>query len=119
MELYRIDQKNRKSVDDFIMKQWFTLDRVVQGEKINLGNADGFYASEDNRIVGLITYRIANNEMEIMSLDSLNEKKGIGTSLLDKAIQTAKDVGCLRIMLITTNDIPIKHEIELEMKIGR
>lgn len=159
MELYRIDQKNRKSVDDFIMKHWFTLDMVVHGEKINLGNADGFYASEDNRIVGLITYRIANNEMEIMSLDSLNEKKGIGTSLLDKAIQTAKDVGCLRIMLITTNDnlsalqfyqkrgfdvirlhhnaveesrkikpqipltgsngIPIKHEIELEMKIGR
>ena len=159
MELYRIDQKNRKSVDDFIMKHWFTLDMVVHGEKINLGNTDGFYASEDNRIVGLITYRIANNEMEIMSLDSLNEKKGIGTSLLDKAIQTAKDVGCLRIMLITTNDnlsalqfyqkrgfdiirlhhnaveesrkikpqipltgsngIPIKHEIELEMKIGR
>ena len=159
MELYRIDQKNRKSVDDFIMKHWFTLDMVVHGEKINLGNADGFYASEDNRIVGLITYRIANNEMEIMSLDSLNEKKGIGTSLLDKAIQTAKDVGCLRIMLITTNDnlsalqfyqkrgfdiirlhhnaveesrkikpqipltgsngIPIKHENELEMKIGR
>ncbi len=158
MELYRIDQKNRKSVDDFIMKHWFTLDMVVHGEKINLGNADGFYASEDNRIVGLITYRIANNEMEIMSLDSLNEKKGIGTSLLDKAIQTAKDVGCLRIMLVTTNDnlsalqfyqkrgfditrlhhnaveesrkikpqipltgsngIPIKHEIELEMKIG-
>ncbi len=75
MELYRIDQKNRKSVDDFIMKHWFTLDMVVHGEKINLGNADGFYASEDNRIVGLITYRIANNEMEIMSLDSLNEKK--------------------------------------------
>ena len=158
MELYRIDQKNRKSVDDFIMKHWFTLDMVVRGEKINLGNADGFYATEDNEIVGLITYRVVQNEMEILSLDSLNEKKGIGTSLLDKAIQTAKDVGCLRIMLITTNDnlsalqfyqkrgfdiiklhhnaveesrkikpqipligsngIPIKHEIELEMKIG-
>ncbi len=158
MELYRIDQKNRKSVDDFIMKHWFTLDMVVHGEKINLGNADGFYATEVNEIVGLITYRVVQSEMEILSLDSLNEKKGIGTSLLDKAIQTAKDVGYLRIMLITTNDnlsalqfyqkrgfdiiklhhnaveesrkikpqipliglngIPIKHESELEMKIG-
>lgn len=36
MELYRIDQKNRKSVDDFIMKHWFTLDMVVHGEKINI-----------------------------------------------------------------------------------
>ena len=158
MELYRIDQKNRKSVDDFIMKHWFTLDMVVHGEKINLGNADGFYATEDNEIVGLITYRVVQNEMEILSLDSLNEKKGIGTSLLDKVVQNARDVGCSRVMLITTNDnlsalqfyqkrgfdiiklhhnaveesrkikpqipligsngIPIKHEIELEMKIG-
>ncbi len=158
MEPYRIDQKNRKSVDDFIMKHWFTLDMVVHGEKINLGNADGFYATEVNEIVGLITYRVVQNEMEILSLDSLNEKKGIGTSLLDKVVQNARDVGCSRVMLITTNDnlsalqfyqkrgfdiiklhhnaveesrkikpqipliglngIPIKHEIELEMKIG-
>ena len=104
MELYRIDQKNRKSVDDFIMKHWFTLDMVVHGEKINLGNADGFYATEDNEIVGLITYRVVQNEMEILSLDSLNEKKGIGTSLLDKVVQNARDVGCSRVMLITTND---------------
>ena len=42
--------------------------------------------------------------MEILSLDSLHEYKGIGTLLLNAAIGKARDSGLERIMLITTND---------------
>ena len=42
--------------------------------------------------------------MEILSLDSLQEHKGIGTSLLNAAIEEARNRGLERIMLITTND---------------
>jgi GNAT superfamily N-acetyltransferase len=147
---------NRKNVNEFILKQWYSMVMVVHGESISLENADGWFASEDEIIIGLITYRIVNSEMEILSLDSLKENKGIGTSLLNKAVEAATNSGCSRIMLITTNDnlnalqfyqkrgfdivklhinaveqsrkikpeipligfngIPIRHEIELEMK---
>ena len=157
MEIYQIDQNDRKPVDNFIMEHWFTMDMVVHGESINLGVADGVYACDANEIVGLVTYRIVRNEMEILSLDSIHEGMGIGSDLLDKAIKIAKDSGCSRVMLITTNDnlsalqfyqkrgfdiirlyhnaveesrkikpqipliasngIPIRHEIELEMKL--
>ncbi|MBP5280062.1 MAG: GNAT family N-acetyltransferase [Erysipelotrichaceae bacterium] len=157
MEIYQIDQNDRKPVDNFIMEHWFTMDMVVHGESINLGIADGVYACDANEIVGLVTYRIVRNEMEILSLDSIHEGMGIGSDLLDKAIKIAKDSGCSRVMLITTNDnlsalqfyqkrgfdiirlyhnaveesrkikpeipriasngIPIRHEIELEMKL--
>ncbi len=157
MNIYQIDQNNRKTVDSFILEHWFTMDMVVHGESVDLGMADGLYACDDNEIVGLVTYRILQNEMEILSLDSIHEKRGIGSVLLDNAISTAKDIGCSRVMLITTNDnlsalqfyqkrgfdmsrlyhnavaksrkikpqipltgangIPIRHEIELEMKL--
>ena len=157
MNIYKIDQNNRKTVDSFILEHWFTMDMVVHGESVDLGMADGLYACDDNEIVGLVTYRILQNEMEILSLDSIHEKRGIGAVLLDNAISTAKDIGCSRVMLITTNDnlsalqfyqkrgfdmsrlyhnavdksrkikpqipltgangIPIRHEIELEMKL--
>ena len=157
MDIYQINQENRKLIDDFIMEHWFSMDMVVHGESVNLGTAEGMFASDDNGIVGLVTYRIVGNEMEILSLDSLLEKTGIGTCLLDNALKIAKDIGCSRVMLITTNDnlsalqfyqkhgfdiikfhhnaveesrkikpqipltgsngIPIKHEIELEMKL--
>ena len=104
MKIYKIDQKKRKIVDDFILKHWFTMQMVVHSESINLGEADGWYAFDNDEITGLITYRIVRNEMEILSLDSLKENKGIGTSLLNKAVEAATNSGCSRIMLITTND---------------
>jgi GNAT superfamily N-acetyltransferase len=104
MQIQQINQMNRKNVNEFILKQWYSMVMVVHGESISLENADGWFASEDEIIIGLITYRIVNSEMEILSLDSLKENKGIGTSLLNKAVEAATNSGCSRIMLITTND---------------
>ena len=157
MEIRRIDQTNRALVDTFILEQWYTMDMVVHGECINLGKADGWLAYEEGEIIGLITCRIIGDEMEILSLDSLKGNRGIGTKLLEKAVEEARRSGCAKVMLITTNDnlhalrfyqkrgfdmvriyrnavdesrkikpqiplfsddgIPIRHEIELEMKL--
>ena len=157
MEIKKIDQTNRALVDDFILEQWYTMEMVVHGECIDLGGANGWFMSENGEIVGLITDRIISDEMEILSLDSLKENHGIGTRLLDEAVEEARRAGCTRVMLITTNDnlhalrfyqkrgfdmvkiyrnavdesrkikpqiplmsddgIPIRHEIELEMKL--
>ena len=104
MEYLKINQDNRKEIDDFILRQWFTMQMVVHGESIDLGNADGWYACEDQEITGLVTYRISGDEMEILSLDSMQENKGIGTALLNRALSAARDAMLRRVVLITTND---------------
>ncbi len=104
MDIRRIDQASRERINAFIVRQWYTMQMVVHGESIDLGNAEGYYACEDNEIIGLITYRIIGKEMEILSLDSLREGRGIGTGLLDTAVAKAKESGLHRIMLVTTND---------------
>jgi GNAT superfamily N-acetyltransferase len=153
----RIDSANRESVNAFITQQWFTTEMVVHGACIDLSTADGWIACENGDIIGLITYRIISDEMEILSLDSLIENTGIGTALLNEAVRVAKAANCRRIMVITTNDnlralrfyqkrgfdmvrlyrnavkearkrkpqipligmddIPLRHEIELELKL--
>lgn len=104
MEIKRIGQEDREAVNGFILQQWFASEMVVHGECIDLANADGWFALEDEEIIGLITYRIIDKKMEILSLDSLKENKGIGTTLLNEAIREAKIADCSKIMLITTND---------------
>ena len=104
MELRKIDRENRERINDFIIRQWFTLQMVVHGESIDLGKAEGWYACEDDEIIGLVTYRITGNEMEILSLDSLRENKGTGTALLQQALSYARNLGLVRVSLITTND---------------
>ena len=99
-----INQADRKKIDDFIVRQWYTMQMAVHGESIDLGTADGCYASDGEKITGLITWRLRGKEMEILSLDSLHEQEGTGTALLNAAIEKAKNAGAERVMLVTTND---------------
>ena len=88
----------------FIVQHWYTMQMVVHGECIDLGTADGFYADEEYEIMGLITFRLIGKEMEILSLDSLYEHKGTGSSLLSAAVEKTNSLGLECVTLITTND---------------
>jgi GNAT superfamily N-acetyltransferase len=65
---------------------------------------EGFTAMEQEEITGLITYRIQEGECEIMSLASVRENQGTGTSLINKVKEIAQQQNCTRLKLITTND---------------
>ncbi|WP_449443033.1 GNAT family N-acetyltransferase [Ureibacillus acetophenoni] len=65
---------------------------------------DGFIFEEDNEIIGLVTYVIKDHELEVISLDSIQEGKGIGTSLMEKVENVAKQKGIQIVSLVTTND---------------
>ena len=57
--------------------------------------------SNDNPSVEFI---IEKEECEICSLNSFIENKGIGTNLINKVKEYAKQKNCTRLKLITTND---------------
>lgn len=104
MEIKNISYKNRNQTNQFINSQWFSTTMVVKGEVVDMTVLDGFVAYENLNIIGLITYRIKDNECEIISLDSLKERHGIGTSLVNKVIQVATKNECIKVKLISTND---------------
>ena len=47
MKLQKIDRENRERINDFIIRQWFTLQMVVHGESIDLGEAEGWHGNPD------------------------------------------------------------------------
>ena len=102
--IQKIDKTNRDRVNAFIIQHWFTLQMAVHGESIDLGTAEGFFACEGDEIIGLITCRLRQYELEILSLDSIREKNGIGTALLNEVLKKARETGVMRVFLITTND---------------
>lgn len=104
MNIKAISSKNRDQINAFISSHWFSTVMVVRGEFVDMTYLDGFVTYEGEKIIGLITYKINDTECEIMSLDSLVEKQGIGTSLVNKVIEIARNNKCSKIKLITTND---------------
>ena len=65
---------------------------------------DGFIALDGDEWIGEITYTFSGNECEIVSLDSARAGMGVGTMLIQKVVEEAREKGCRRIFLITTND---------------
>lgn len=103
-KIEKITDKNRKQVNDFIIQHWYTTKMVICGKIIDLSEAEGFVFIDETKIIGLITYIIYGEVLEILSLNSIYENQGIGTVLLNKVIGEAENHSCRRIVLITTND---------------
>jgi len=99
-----ITSENREKVNNILIEEWESTNIIVRGKIIDGTNLDGFVAIQNDTIIGVITYVIEENECEIISLNSFILNRGIGTSLIEKIKQIAKDKKCERLKLITTND---------------
>ena len=95
---------------DLLTTHWGSTQVVSRGRLQATYTLPGFIAESQGKPVGLLTYRIEDAECEIVSLNSLLEKRGIASTLLDAIEKEAIHHGCHRLWLTTTNDnIPALH----------
>ncbi len=99
-----INDKDKTWIDSILTDRWGSTTIVTRGVLHAANKLSGFVAVEENVPMGLLTYRFDAGACEVVSLDSLSESHGIGSSLLKSVEQIAKEKMCNRIWLITTND---------------
>ncbi len=104
MEWQTVSDLNRDAVNAFIKARWHGTSMVLRGKEVDMTQTEGFCVREGGKILGLLTYLVRGDEMEITSLDSLRENQGTGSKLVEWAVQEAKARQLKRIVLITTND---------------
>jgi len=91
-------------VTNFIQEQWGSTRVVSKGRMFDPSELEGFAAVADEKVVGLVTFRVERDECEVVTLNSLSEGTGTGSSLLNAVRDTAIKARCRRLWLITTND---------------
>jgi len=96
--------KDRGWVQQFLADHWHGLSMITRGKIHFPAQEQGFIAEMDHGIVGLVTFTVQNHACEILSLDSTRQGMGIGTALLDAVVEHARESGCQRVWLVTTND---------------
>jgi ribosomal protein S18 acetylase RimI-like enzyme len=107
--MFPIEIHNKTTDDDswvksLIEEHWGSLKIVTRGKITQADRVSGFVACIDNKPIGLITYVIDKNNLEIITLNSEMEGVGIGTALINTVINFAKDQKYKRVWVITTND---------------
>jgi GNAT superfamily N-acetyltransferase len=65
---------------------------------------EGFIASVDDKHVGLATLEVRDRECEVVTLNSSQPGLGVGSALLAAVEHHARERGCHRLWLVTTND---------------
>jgi N-acetylglutamate synthase-like GNAT family acetyltransferase len=100
-----INKQNRAKALEVLKDHWGeTTILVSRGQVHDIRKLPGFIAVKDHKVVGIITYKLENNELEIITLNAFEENKGIGTNLIEEVIKEGNELGCKRVWLITTND---------------
>lgn len=100
-----IEEETRSQVKAFFTKHWGSSQMVTSTGVHDCSLLDGFYVTnDDHEIIGLITYHMTLQTCEIISLDSLEEGKGIGSRLMQVVEEGAAQQQCNLLTLVTTND---------------
>jgi GNAT superfamily N-acetyltransferase len=99
-----LNDQYRSWAHNLLTERWGSHFVVSRGRVYEADRLPGFVAFIEGKPKGLLTYRIINEECEVVTLDSLIGGIGIGTALLDAVKRVAEMRGCQRIWLITTND---------------
>lgn len=99
-----MQDSDREEVAKFIERHWHSKLVMSRGRSSYPHKERGFIERRRSVIVGLLTYRIDDDGMELLTLNSTLEGHGIGSSLMLDAIERARKEKCERIWLATTND---------------
>jgi GNAT superfamily N-acetyltransferase len=75
-----------------------------RGRRHDATGLAGMLAEIDGERLGLATYRVERDEVEVVTMDALIEGRGIGAALLEAVAEFAGTGGCRRLWLVTTND---------------
>jgi len=99
-----VDSDDGDWIAQFITERWGAEFVAAHYEVYHCRDLPGFVATEGEKKVGLLTYKIVAGDCEVVSLDSVQPCVGIGTGLINAVKGAAYESGCKRLWLVTTND---------------
>jgi RimJ/RimL family protein N-acetyltransferase len=99
-----LNDSDKEWLEAFTIEHWGAKEVVVHGTIFLPTTLPGFVAELGDLPMGVITYQIRQNDCELVTLNCVVKRQGIGTALIQIVEETAQKAGCRRITLVTTND---------------
>jgi ribosomal protein S18 acetylase RimI-like enzyme len=88
----------------WMAEHWGSEIAVAHGAVYRPAELPGFVAGDGGQWLGLLTYHIDGDSCEIVTIDSDRPNQGVGTALIEAVKVVARQAGCRRLWLVTTND---------------
>jgi ribosomal protein S18 acetylase RimI-like enzyme len=83
---------------------WGSATQIVHQTLYRPADLPGLIAERGSRVVGLLTFHVDGPVLEVVTLNALERRAGVGTLLMEAAAAEARQLRCQEIRLTTTND---------------
>lgn len=87
-----------------LASSWGSTVAVAHGTVYELTELPTLVAEHAGELVGVLTYLLDGTALEVISIDAIDRRRGVGSALLAAAAEVAREHGCARLWLLTTND---------------
>jgi GNAT superfamily N-acetyltransferase len=95
---------DREWAAELLAREWGSTVVVSRGRVHDAAGLPGLVAHIGVDRVGLVTWSARGADCEVVTLNSVVERRGVGRALLAGVAQEAAALGCRRLWLVTTND---------------
>jgi ribosomal protein S18 acetylase RimI-like enzyme len=104
LEVRLLTPAEQPQLRELLVRRWGSPEIVSRGRVHDASAGPAIACFADDRLVGLATYRIHDEQCELLTLNAFERRRGIGSRLLAAVAARAQSAGCRRLWLITTND---------------
>ncbi len=104
MQIRPLTASDRRWVGQAVADHFASSRIVSRGVVHDCNELPGLVAVQDGTHGGVLLYAIRDAECEVVVLISLVRRSGVAAALLGAVQGTARDAGCRRLWLVTTND---------------
>jgi len=104
MRIRKLNSTDIPWVESILTKHFGSPEVVSRGVLHDSRALPGFVAEVESEPAGLVQYHMVDKQCEVVVLISLIPRQGIGRELLRTMESTARQAGCTRLWLITTNN---------------
>ena len=87
-----------------LVRNWSSTTVARRGELIEARDLSGYVALLGGRRTGLVLVDVRNGDLEVVAISTRTRRQGVGHALIKQCVEQARERGCRRVWLITTNN---------------
>jgi ribosomal protein S18 acetylase RimI-like enzyme len=99
-----VGDSDRPMIAWLMLELWGSALQVVHQTVYRPAELPGLIAERGSRVVGLLTFQADGSVLEVVTLNALERRAGVGTLLMEAVAAEARHRRCQEIRLTTTND---------------
>ena len=91
-------------IEPALVNSWGSTMVVAHGTEYDLTALPTLVAEHAGELVGVLSYDLDGDALEVVTIDAIDRRRGVGSALIAAATDEARKRGCRRLWLVTTND---------------